>query len=110
MMDKEEFIRSMKKIVFVFVAINLYFIVCLFKGQNTIINYFKYKNEIRENSVKRDEIVSSRQQLENIVQLISKKEVDLDTLDELSRRLAQLSLSGEKMVILDDTDTDQSER
>ena len=97
---KEE--KKMRKIIFIFVVINLYFIICLFKGQNTIINYFKYKNEISKKKTERDMIINSKHQLDNIIQLLSDKNVDLDVLDELSRRLAQLSLSDEKMILIDE--------
>ena len=92
-----------KKIFFVILLINLYFIINLFLGKNNIINFLKFKNEITELENIKNDLIMQRYKLEKISIFLSDSNSDnYDVLDEIIRQTTQSSLPDEKIVLLED--------
>jgi cell division protein FtsB len=94
----------MFKIIFLVIALNCYFIFALFHGQNTILNYFSYKEKYSKLSKQKHDLLEQRYKLDQIISILEDKNSDVnDILDELLRNNTQSSLPEEKIVLLKKT-------
>ena len=83
------------------IAINCYFIVSLFRGQNTISNFFLYKEKYNKLNQQKHDLIEQRYKLDQIMSILSDKNTDInDILDELLRNNTQSLLPDEKIVLL----------
>ena len=87
------------KIIIIIIAINCYLIISLFRGKNTISNFFLYKKKYSELYQKKYNLLKERYNLEQIIAVLNDNQSDADdVLDELLREKTKSSLPSEKIV------------
>lgn len=90
-----------KRHIIVLVIANLLVIAMLFRGKNTPINYFKYKQIYNQKYGELMRIKKERDQIERVIKLLSAQKVDTDLLEELLRQSLQYSRPTEKMIMIE---------
>ncbi|MFT6077216.1 MAG: cell division protein FtsB [Rickettsiales bacterium] len=79
-------------------AVMLYFIYYAFFGSHGVIKYFSLKNELQNKELIKESLVNKVQDKQNLVNGMNSKSLDLDLLDEESRK--NLGYSGKKEIVI----------
>jgi cell division protein FtsB len=84
-------------------VVAMYFIYYAFFGSKGVVKYFYLKNELANKELIKENLINKVQEKQNLVDGMNSKSLDLDLLDEESRK--NLGYSGKKeIVIYDDQD------
>ena len=93
------FRQYFKKIIIVLFVMNVYFIISLFHGKNTPMNYFKYKQQIQIKTKQLHSVINMRDNIEKISILLEHPNKNLDVLEEILRQSLQLSKENEVLIL-----------
>ena len=93
------FQQYIKKIIVVLCLLNLYFIISLFHGKNTPMNYFQYKKQIEVKTKQLHSVINMRDNIEKISILLEHPNKNLDVLEEILRQSLQLSKENEVLIL-----------
>lgn len=95
-----------KKIIFILLFINVYFVVNLFLGKNNIFNFLSFKKQIVKLEEEQKSLLLQRYKIEKLYSFLSSPDQkdNNDILDELIRQTTQSSLPDEKIVLLNNED------
>jgi len=95
-----------KKIIFILLFINVYFIINLFLGKNNIFNFLSFKKQIVKLEEEQKSLLLQRYKIEKLYSFLSSPDQkdNNDILDELIRQTTQSSLPDEKIVLLNNED------
>ena len=100
LLNKVKIMCSRYKTIIVLLLLNLYFLVSLFLGNNTLLKFIEYKDKQKSLIERRHELLKKRYQLEQISSLLANEDSDSEDVDELLRQKLHSSLPDEKIVIL----------
>ena len=92
-----------KAILVSLLVLNAYLITHIFVGKNNLLDFLKYRKEIKILKQEKHNLIQQRYQLESISKLLLSHDTadGIDALEEVLRKATQSTLPNEKIVLLD---------
>ena len=79
-------------------AVIIYFLCCSIVGKKGLMEYFTLKKKVEGRKIQKEELATKMQLKQNLVEGMNVKSLDIDLLDEESRRV--LGYAGKNEVVI----------